>query len=44
MRYKKSVVGNDVSEAGGHVVENLIGHFKDLMLLSVGDKQNAGIF
>ena len=44
MRYKKSVVGNDVSEAGGHVVENLIGHFKDLMLLSVGDKQNAGRF
>lgn len=33
-----------MSEAGGHIVENLIGHFRDLMLLSVGDKQNTGRF
>ena len=33
-----------MSEAGGHIVENLIDHFKDLMLLSVGDKRNTGRF
>lgn len=32
---EKSVVGHNVTEARGHIVERLIVHFKDLMLLSV---------